>query len=29
MSPVESVHLDSGRLHITIPAHGLAVLLVK
>jgi xylan 1,4-beta-xylosidase len=29
MSPVESVHLDSGRLHITVPAHGLAVLLVK
>ena len=29
MSPVENVHLDRGRLHITVPAHGLAVLLLK
>jgi xylan 1,4-beta-xylosidase len=29
MSPAENVHLDSGRIHITVPAHGLAVLLLK
>jgi xylan 1,4-beta-xylosidase len=28
MSPPERVHLDHGRLHLTVPAHGLAVVVI-
>ena len=29
MSPAEHLHLDKGKLHLSIPAHGLAVVLVQ
>ena len=28
MSPPEHVHLDHGKLHLTVPAHGLAVVVI-
>ena len=28
MSPPEHVHLDHGKLHVTVPAHGLAVVVI-
>jgi xylan 1,4-beta-xylosidase len=28
MSPPERVHLDHGKLHLTVPAHGLAVVVI-
>ncbi|MDP9049663.1 MAG: glycosyl hydrolase family 39 [Acidobacteriota bacterium] len=28
MSPPERLHLDHGKLHLTVPAHGLAVLVI-
>jgi xylan 1,4-beta-xylosidase len=28
MSPPEKVHLDQGKLHLTVPAHGLAVIVI-
>jgi xylan 1,4-beta-xylosidase len=29
MSPPEHVHLDHGKLHLTVPAHGLAVVVIS
>lgn len=29
MSPAEQLHLHEGELHLTVPAHGLAVLIIK
>jgi len=29
MAPPERMHLDHGRLHFTVPAHGLAVVVIK
>jgi xylan 1,4-beta-xylosidase len=28
MSPPERMHLDHGKLHLTVPAHGLAVVMI-
>jgi xylan 1,4-beta-xylosidase len=28
LSPPESMHLDHGHLHLTVPAHGLAVVVI-
>jgi xylan 1,4-beta-xylosidase len=28
MSPPERMHLDRGKLHLTVPAHGLAVVIL-
>jgi xylan 1,4-beta-xylosidase len=28
MSPPEKVHLDGGKLHLTVPAHGLAIVII-
>ena len=28
MAPPERIHLDRGALHLTVPAHGLAIVLI-